>query len=504
MPDQRRRSQDPPPRSPRSALLDAACLALGIGILVLLGISLRGPQGLAPLWPAAPVLLGLLLRFPRWMHSLSWAGALLGWSAAEFLAGTAPWPALVSALGNVLSVGLAYLTFSRTTPSSRSLHTPASVLHMLLACLVAAVAHGFWSAHLMPDPSKGIASRQMLYWFACDLVNYVAFLPLALTLPAHSWRPAHWLRTLRARRKEPRHVLPALLLALSAAVAAGLHAPGAVALAIPALLWCAISYTLFSTALLSALVGMGFFLPSLLERLGNNLTGAPLAQLLSEQVMLAVLMLAPLTVASVMAAHQELAQRMRILADFDQLTRLPMRSAFFQWGTKLIQHRHVQRLPVSLLYFDIDQLQHINNTYGHDVGDQVLKAFARHLQHSLRRQDCLGRLGGEEFGAILCNQTEQDTHQILERICLRFAAQSIVLTQGESLRCTVSAGGICCERAPQTLAALLSQAEMALRQAQRAGRGQWRLQHYLPTAEPGYSGSAAPSATPARPHKTVH
>lgn len=481
MPERLRRSQDKLSALQRPAVVDGLLLGLAVAALAVLGISLRPVGGLAPLWPAAPVFLGLLLRFPGLAHGWSWLGGAAGLVAAEHLLGTALWPALWMALGGLLSTGVAYLTFSRTSPQSRSLRTPAAMLHLLLACLVAAVIDGVWTAQVLPVLIPGMTARTMLHEFAADMVNYVAFLPLVLTLPSTALLPWRWSEVLREQRWDLRQSVPIAALLLSTAVAWAVQSKGAAVFAIPALLWCAISYSLFASAALACVLGMGFFLATTQGWLGAPVPSSlQLGQLLTDQLALAVLMLAPLTVASVNAALHDTAQRLQLMADFDQLTRLPVRSAFLQWGLKLLQHRYMQRLPVSVVILDVDQLQHINNTYGHAAGDKVLSTLARHLQSSLRRRDCLGRLGGEEFGVILCSQTEQDTLQVVERICLRFALLPIVLDHGETVHCTVTAGGVTAQRAPLALAPLLSQAETALRAAKRKGKGQWEVQVFVP------------------------
>lgn len=478
MPEPQRRTQDKRPPQQRPAFFDGLVLGLGIALLAVLGSQLRAQGGMPPLWPVAPVLMGVMLRFPHLSHSWSWGGCVIGMVSAQYLSGVAIFPALWIALATTFSSLLGYLTITHLSPQSRTLRNPAAVMHMLLACLVASVADGMFYALLGGTLSLGLAPRNMLHWFASSLVNYVAILPMVLTLPQKALSPRYWEESTSKQHLEVRMLLPLLALALCTATAWTLQGKAAPVFTLPAMLWCAMAFPLFASCVLTAILGMLFFLGMALGWLHAPVSSAHTSQWLADYLTLSALLPAPLMVASAMAAQREVTQRLRVMAEFDPLTRLPVRSAFFQWGNKLLQHRYVQRQPVSVLLLDLDQLQIINDNYGHSAGDKVLAALGRHLHNCLRRQDCVGRLGGEEFAIILCNQTVQDTQQVIERICVQFAQQPIVLEHGETVRCTITAGGVIAERAPLSLPSLLSQADQALRAAKRHGAGQWELRPY--------------------------
>lgn len=502
MPEPQRRTQDKQQSAPRPAFFDGLLLGLGIALLAVLGSQLRAQGGMPPLWPVAPVLMGVMLRFPHLSHSWAWGGSVVGMVLAQYLSGVALLPALWIALATTVSSALGYLTITHLSPQSRTLRTPAAVMHMLLACLVAAVADGLFYALMGAPLSLGLAPRNMLHWFACSLVNYVAILPMVLTFPKKKLSPRYWEESSNKQPLEVRMLLPALALALCTATAWALQGKSAPVFTLPALLWCAMAYPLFASTVLTAIVGMLFFLGIALGWLHAPVASAHTSQWLADYLALSALLPAPLMVASAMAAQREVTQRLRVMAEFDPLTRLPVRSAFFQWGHKLLQHRYVQRQPVSVLLLDLDQLQTINDSYGHAAGDRVLAALGRHLHSCLRRQDCVGRLGGEEFAVVLCNQTVQDTQQVIERICVQFAQQPIALEHGEMVRCTITAGGVIAERAPLSLPSLLSQADQALRAAKRHGPGQWELRPYRAvesntkpsTHASGHPAQAAPAA----------
>lgn len=505
MSEPQRRAQDQRLLLQRPAILDGLLLGVAVALLTFLGGLLRLPGELPPLWPVAPVLLGVMLRYPQLSHGWAWLGAWAGMAGALYPAGTVPSTACWLAVAAVLSCGLGYITMTQLSPHSTGLRAPASVLHLLLACLVAAVADGLLYAQVAPALALGLPPRNMLHWFGASLVNYVAFLPMVLTLPAHSRPPPYAEEARSGLRLEMRLVLPMLGLALCTTAAWAVQSKVAPALTLPALLWCALAYPLWASAVLVGGIGMLFFLGPLLGWLHVAAPAAQSGQAWVDALALAALMLAALMAASLMASHRDLEQRLRVMADFDPLTRLPVRNAFFQWGHKLLQHRYLQRLPVGVVLLDVDQLQAINDTYGHAAGDKVLTTLGRLLHGCVRRQDCLGRLGGEEFGIIVCNQTVQDVEQMVERICQEFAQQPIVLEHGETVRCSLTAGSVCAEQAPLSLAGLLSQAEQALRIAKRRGKGRWELRPFQPPAGAIHPApeSAAAAAHPAAPQRTT-
>lgn len=123
--------------------------------------------------------------------------------------------------------------------------------------------------------------------------------------------------------------------------------------------------------------------------------------------------------------------------------------------------------PLSLILLDIDHFKHINDTYGHDVGDQVLKDFADLLSPLLRKADIFGRWGGEEF-LIICHETHlAEAHQLADRLCLAVAEHSFP----QGLQVTASFGVLAYEPGLST-EDLLKLADDLLYEAKHAGRNQ--------------------------------
>lgn len=120
-----------------------------------------------------------------------------------------------------------------------------------------------------------------------------------------------------------------------------------------------------------------------------------------------------------------------------------------------------------LLVVDIDHFKRINDTYGHDMGDEVLRKLVDILSARKRRADQLFRIGGEEFVLLLPNTTHEDALHVAESLRLRIEQAALLPTGGEPVTVSIGVG----ERQPgQTPEAWLKQVDEALYQAKRQGR----------------------------------
>jgi diguanylate cyclase (GGDEF)-like protein len=117
---------------------------------------------------------------------------------------------------------------------------------------------------------------------------------------------------------------------------------------------------------------------------------------------------------------------------------------------------------------DIDHFKQINDTYGHQTGDEVLREFARVLNESLRPYDSVGRMGGEEFLVIAPIRASTDSASLFRRLCTRVAESKMTTRSGE-LSVTVSIG-VACRSAGSTVDGLLEAADAAMYRAKHEGR----------------------------------
>ncbi|MPR12441.1 GGDEF domain-containing protein [Microvirga tunisiensis] len=147
----------------------------------------------------------------------------------------------------------------------------------------------------------------------------------------------------------------------------------------------------------------------------------------------------------------------------DPLTRIPNRRAFLEGASALMSQQ--RETPTSCLLFDLDNFKQINDPYGHKVGDHVLEIFGSILSDHVPG-GVYGRLGGEEFSAIVCLD-EDDAGRLAEHI--RHSFESIAkIVRGQRVDVTVSVG--CATGATSTVKDLLRQADTALYRAKAQGR----------------------------------
>ena len=135
----------------------------------------------------------------------------------------------------------------------------------------------------------------------------------------------------------------------------------------------------------------------------------------------------------------ELYNQLQKLSIHDSLTKIYNRRYFMQRFFEEFQRAKRFNLDLSFLMIDVDHFKKINDTYGHLVGDAVLKEIANMLNENLRGIDFVGRYGGEEFSALLIETDKAGAIMVAERLCSRISCQRINVFD-ESLSLNVSVG----------------------------------------------------------------
>jgi diguanylate cyclase (GGDEF)-like protein len=158
----------------------------------------------------------------------------------------------------------------------------------------------------------------------------------------------------------------------------------------------------------------------------------------------------------------------RHAAATDFLTGLLNRRAFLENSLRLCAHQADSSGPVTLLMFDLDCFKSINDRFGHVVGDEVLRLFAQVARRSTRANDIIGRIGGEEFAAIVAEPLELAV-PIAERIRAGFEAAATEVA-GRSVHATVSIGAATSYELVTNIDALIARADVALYRAKGEGR----------------------------------
>ncbi len=159
----------------------------------------------------------------------------------------------------------------------------------------------------------------------------------------------------------------------------------------------------------------------------------------------------------------------RMAARIDPLTGIANRTAFLETAERVMTRCRRESLPVSVMMWDLDRFKTINDTHGHEVGDAVIRQFCEIVATSLRPNDVFGRIGGEEFGAVLARSSIEAAAARAERIRIAFA-ESCGFVENDEVDATVSCGLAASPDAEEPLSALLGLADTALYRAKKEGR----------------------------------
>lgn len=178
-------------------------------------------------------------------------------------------------------------------------------------------------------------------------------------------------------------------------------------------------------------------------------------------------------------SSHKLAESLSLLAFYDALTGLPNRNLFQDRLAQAVAAAERRGTDFALLYIDIDRFKDINDTWGHDIGDRVLRETAARMSRALRRSDTLARVGGDEFAALLEEVTDDaDAREIAEKLIACCAERLRI--DGTSLHFTSSIGIGLYPRDGRDPAALLKRADRAMYRAKAQGRNRCCIAESLP------------------------
>ena len=167
-------------------------------------------------------------------------------------------------------------------------------------------------------------------------------------------------------------------------------------------------------------------------------------------------------------------EEIKWLATTDELTGIHNRRQLFELGRIEIERARRYGHPLSAIMLDIDFFKKVNDTYGHSVGDQVLRVLAQECSDSIREYDILGRYGGEEFAVVLPETEHSDACVTAERLRKCIEEKSFKTTHAE-ITLTISLGVAEMTEETSDLATLLDHADSALYAAKQTGRNCVRL-----------------------------
>ena len=198
----------------------------------------------------------------------------------------------------------------------------------------------------------------------------------------------------------------------------------------------------------------------------NNMYGSVWLTVLSFEALLFTISIAFILLAM---AKERTELRHRTAAMIDPLTGISNRRAFLQDAAQLAKRHSGRPRPTAVLLIDLDHFKSINDRFGHALGDRVLEIFTDAARQSIRASDLIGRLGGEEFAAMLYDTGRDKAVEVAERIREAFA-QASQEVDGRPVCATVSIGLVHCEAAALDVPELLAQADQALYHAKEGGR----------------------------------
>lgn len=194
-----------------------------------------------------------------------------------------------------------------------------------------------------------------------------------------------------------------------------------------------------------------------------------------------------------MALTKERAEsHQRHAATIDPLTGIPNRRGFAERAERLIARSRQEQGALSLLLFDLDRFKAVNDRFGHRTGDAVLILFSDAAAQSLRPLDLVGRIGGEEFVALLPGVSPATALEVAERVRSNFSLAASEVG-GERVAATVSVGAASAAQTGYDFDALYACADAALYRAKQQGRNR------IEAGGPAPAGPAIEQRMSARP-----
>ena len=415
--------------------LPTAALAVGAAhfLVALINIELTGwSTGLATIWAANAIVLAALIVVPpsRWWPyvAAAWFGGFLAnWMSGYPLLASVPFAAF-----NVGEAALAAVLVRRTVDGPLRLERPGHLIRFIIAATLAALLSASFSAPFMDFATGQGIGRSFLSWFASALLGLLIVAPVILI--SH----AIWVGRrsfLEGRSGIEAFALFGLVAAMSIAVFAQSRLPLLFLLLPPVVLT---TFRLRSAGATVAIVIIGI-VGSWFTTLGTGpvalVEGDLAARIYYFQFFLAATFLSALPVSSVLDERDALARVAERQAATDDLTGTASRRAFMQ---RLALEVPGGDRPLSVVLFDVDHFKTVNDRFGHDVGDEVLRRIGVEALACVGQRGIVGRLGGEEFAVIMPGVAIAEAVQICER--LRQRCCDPALFPGRAVPVTISVG----------------------------------------------------------------
>lgn len=160
--------------------------------------------------------------------------------------------------------------------------------------------------------------------------------------------------------------------------------------------------------------------------------------------------------------------RLQKEASEDALTGVPNRKYISAMIESKLRERRAVGISFGIDFIDIDNFKHVNDAYGHGVGDEVLKLLVRTVRSGLRKNDLIGRLGGEEFIIVFADVDHQGLERASEKIRMLVESSKLRLSEGE-LSVTISVGAALANDS-DTVETLIQRADDLMYQSKKSGK----------------------------------
>jgi diguanylate cyclase (GGDEF)-like protein/PAS domain S-box-containing protein len=184
------------------------------------------------------------------------------------------------------------------------------------------------------------------------------------------------------------------------------------------------------------------------------------------------------TAAELSRSNEELQvshNRLRYIAYHDPLTGLPNRKLFYERLIQSVEWAEFNQQSVALMFLDLDGFKLINDTYGHDAGDVLLKTVAQRLKNCLRGTDTVSRLAGDEFTVILPAIFEPNSVKIVAEKILSTITEAILVNDKDEATVTASVGISLYPKDSRDPDSLIKQADQAMYDAKKMGKNQYKF-----------------------------
>ncbi|MGI9108115.1 MAG: GGDEF domain-containing protein [Pyrinomonadaceae bacterium] len=215
----------------------------------------------------------------------------------------------------------------------------------------------------------------------------------------------------------------------------------------------------------------GYFLT---ERMNRHFAAQPLIPYFNALAWLGAFLFVAYFVSALRRSHDY----QRKLARTDDLTGVVNRRSFFEISQVEINRARRHRHPFTVAYMDVDDFKSINDSYGHTIGDTVLKSVTQTIKSNIRDIDVVARLGGDEF-VILMPETDEAAAQA---VVARVHRNMLDIMRNYGWPITFSVGVVTWETPPRTVDAMLKQADDAMYEVKNNGKN--RIKHLKLSGEP--------------------